>query len=303
MLSTKQFPKKKDFLNCAERTVVTQTLQKYSDKIDNSECFSDFVFLYDKKMKKRRVAILITVRHIYLMELKGWKLMYVSELRSLRAVSIASKNCVLFALHFTSGSDLLLENYRRIDLVLYCSRILKEADLPLPKLQIRKKFSSTPDGRDTEDKEKTAGPKTMLSGIAGKDLEKAQKTANQNPLQETIRNSRKAGYLRSYKKSFLGSVTFNESFFVLSDLGLVSFKKFGDKKATGFYPILGGSVQPVPKSTHGREFVFSVKFAEEESILQATSLTEMEDWIKQIKDLQEKSLTAKDTIKEIGRVI
>lgn len=303
MLSTKQFPKKKDFLNCAERRILTETLTKYSDQIENSECFSDFVFLYDNKMKKRRVALLITVKHIYLLDLKSWKLMYVSEIRSLRAVSIASKNCVLFALHFTSGSDLLLENYRRIDIILYCSRILKEAELPLPKLQIRKKFSSVPEGRDTEDKDKNSGPKIMLAGVAGKELEKAQKAANQNPLQETIRNSRKSGYLRYYKKSFLGGVSFNEAFFVLSDLGLVSFKKFGDKKATGFYPILGGSVQPVPKATYSRDHIFAVRFAEEESVLQATSLAEMEDWIKQIKDLQDRSLTAKDTIKEIGRVI
>ena len=90
---------------------------------------------------------------------------------------------------------------------------------------------------------------------------------------------------------------------VLSDLGLVCFKKYGDKKSIGFYPVLGGTVKVYPKATFGKDNVFSIKFAEEETILQAASKVESDDWTTHIKDLQDRCLTAKDTIKEIGKVL
>jgi hypothetical protein len=283
-------------LNCQNRSYVLADLEKNGEILKDAECFSDFIFVYDKKLKKKRHGLLITGRSVYVYDLKQWKVVFTNELANLKNVSIASKNCTLLSLHFPTGSsDLLIESYRRIDIILYCARGLKEGGLPIFKLKIRKNFKSTkPDDKDDD---------APLKDIPTKDLEKAKKDIDTNYLQETIRNSRKAGYMRLLKKGFFGRHHFSEYFFVLSDLGLIYFKKFGDKHAQGFLPLLGGSVKTYPKQAFDHDHVFGIKFAEEETILQGVSKTEVEEWLKLIRDMQEKCLTSKDTIKEIGKIL
>ena len=109
--------KKKDFLNCHGIRSVQEDLERYGEKDFKGECLSDFIFLYDKKLKKKRVCLLITGKHVFVYDLAKWKLLFVGELGELKAVSIASKNCTLLSFHFMRGDDLLIESYRRIDLI------------------------------------------------------------------------------------------------------------------------------------------------------------------------------------------
>ena len=287
--------KKKDFLNCHGIRSVQEDLERYGEKDFKGECLSDFIFLYDKKLKKKRVCLLITGKHVFVYDLAKWKLLFVGELGELKAVSIASKNCTLLSFHFMRGDDLLIESYRRIDLIVYCAKNIKEAGLDLFKMKIRKHFKST--GKKTGEEDDAP-----LRDVPVRDFEKSKKTIENSFLQETIRNSRKSGYLRLHKKNFIGS-SFNEFFFVLSDLGMVSFKKYGDKKSHAFFPVLGGGLKLYPKTQFGKDFVFAVRFPDDEVIMQASSKLEMEEWTKAIKELQDKCLTAKDTIKEIGKVL
>lgn len=223
-----------------------------------------------------------------------------NELNNLTAMSIATKNCTLLSLHFATGADIVIENYRRIEIIIYCAQMMKEAGIELFKLMIRKNFwkSSSPK-KGNQGKIEDDAP---LKDVPLKDLEKAKKHLEVGFLQETIRNSKKTGFMRMYKRGFFSS-SFNEFYFILSDIGLIYFKKYGDKQAHGFIPILGGTVKRVPNTVYTKEHVFAVKFADEETVLQAVSKVEEDDWIKQISSLQEKCMTAKDTIKEIGKVL
>ena len=301
-LNPSQFSKKKDFLNCHSRKLVVDELRNLGESAFNGDCMSDFIFLYDKKLKKKRVVILITSKNVICLDLTSWKPIFMSELSNLSNVSISSKNCTLVSFSFVNG-DLLMESYRRIDLIVYCARYMKEASLKMFKLKIRKNFkSSNKPGKGGPGEGSHPEDDAPLKDIPLKDLEKAKKQIETGFLQETIRNSKKSGYLRVFKKGLFSSA-FSENFFILSDLGLVCFKKYGDKKAQGFLPILGGSISVVPKNVYNKDNIFNIRFADEESVLQASSKVEMEDWIKLIKDLQEKCLTSKDTIKEIGRIL
>lgn len=299
-LQPEQFSKKKDYLNCHERKAVLADLRAHGEAAFGGECLSDFVFFYDKKLRKKRMCLLVTAQHVFVYDYRKWKLVFLSELRSLTAMSIATRNCTLLSLHFAAGQDIVIENYRRIEIIIYCAQAMKAAGLDLFRLMIRKNFwkagaSPKKPGQKPEDD-------APLRDVPLKDLEKAKKHLEVGFLQETIRNSKKAGFMRLYQRGFFSS-SFNEYFFVLSDLGLVYFKKFGDKQAQGFVPILGGTVKKVPAAVYHKDHVFAVRFAEEETVLQAVSKVEEEDWIKLIAALQEKCLTAKDTIKEIGKVL
>jgi PH domain/Unconventional myosin tail, actin- and lipid-binding len=300
-LNPGQFSKKKDFLNCHIRKKIIKDLQDNGETKFDGECLSDFVFLYDKKLKKKRMCLLITAQNIYIYDHRNWKLIFTNELNNLTAMSIAARNCTLMSIHFATGSDLMLESYRRIDLILYCARNMKEMNLPLFKLKIRKNFrqANSPDkgkGGKTEDSD------APLKDVPLKDVEKASKYMDTGFLQETIRNSRKAGFMRLHKKGLFGH-SFTEYFFILSDLGLIYFKNYGEKKASGFVPLLGGSIKTYAKSVFGKENIFAIRFANEEVVLQAASKVEEEEWSKIIKEMQDKGLTAKDTIKEIGKVL
>lgn len=299
-LNPAHFSKKKDFLNCHTRKKVIKDLQQNGETKFEGECMSDFIFLYDKKLKKKRVCILITSQNIYVYDIKNWKLIFTNELNNLTAMSIAARNCTLMSIHFASGSDLMLESYRRIDIILYCAKNMKEMSLPLFKLKIRKNFRQSANPEKGKDgKQDNDAP---LKDVPLKDVEKASKYMDTGFLQETIRNSKKAGFMRLHKKGLFGH-SFTEYFFILSDLGLVYFKSYGDKKAAGFVPLLGGATKTYAKSVFGKDNVFAVRFANEEVVLQAASKVEEAEWLKIIKDMQDKALTAKDTIKEIGKVL
>lgn len=299
-LNPAQFAKKKDFLNCHVRNKVIKDLQANGDTKFEGDCMSDFVFLYDKKLKKKRMCILVSDNNIYVYDYRNWKLIFTNELNNLTAVSIAARNCTLMSIHFATGSDLMLESYRRIDLILYCARNMKELKLPLFKLKIRKNFrqSATP----AQGKDAKPDDDAPLKDVPLRDVEKAKKYMETGFLQETIRNSKKSGYLRLHKKGLFGH-SFTEYFFILSDLGLIYFKSYGDKKASGFIPLLGATLKTYPKSMFGKDHVFAFRFANEEIVVQASSKVEEEEWLKIIKDMQDKALTAKDTIKEIGKVL
>lgn len=270
------------------------------DNILAGDCLSDFVFVYDKKLRKKRMCVLVTGKHVYVYNYRNWKIIFMNELNNLTAVSIAAKNCTLLSLHFATGSDLMLESYRRIDLILYCAKNMKESGIELFKLKIRKNFRhAVAPGKNKDQPQEDDAP---LKDYSVKNVEKAKKHMEHGFLQETIRNSKKSGYLRLRTKALFGH-NFNEYFFVLSDLGLVYFKSYGDKKALGFIPLLGGTVKSYPKATFGKEHIFAIRFADEESVLQAASTVEQEEWMKLVKDMQDKCLTAKDTIKEIGKIL
>lgn len=298
-----QFSKKKDYLNCHERQQVLKDLKSNHEDKFGGECLSDFIFLYDKKLRKKRMCILITSKHLYVYDYRNWKIVFMNELNNLVAMSIAARNCTLVSMHFATGTDLMLESYRRIEIILYCAQNVKEAGLELFKLKIRKNFRQTSSAQKGQGQATKPDDDAPLKDVPLKDVEKAKKHMEVGFLQETIRNSKKSGFMRLHKKGFFGQNSFTEFFFILSDIGLVYFKKYGDKHAHGFVPILGGTTKQYPRTQFSKDFVFAIRFADDETILQAASKVEEEDWLKLIVALQEKCLTAKDTIKEIGKVL
>ena len=94
-LQPEQFSKRKDYLNCHERHQIVLNLKANNEDKFGGECLSDFVFLYDKKLKKKRMCILVTHKHVYVYDYRSWKLVFMNELNNLTAMSIAARNCTL----------------------------------------------------------------------------------------------------------------------------------------------------------------------------------------------------------------
>lgn len=301
------FSKKKDYLDICSNSKIRAEVFKKEGRVDLTECFSDYIFLYNKKLVKSRHLIVITAANIYILSLKH-RLLYSSPLSSLSNVSMACNNCTLLALTLTGSQKskdiVLIESYRRIEVIVYCARGLRDKGLALFKLKVRQDFkakSGNKNGRTTKkgDAEEDDAP---LKDIPQKEIQKSKKNVEKSFLKETIRNAKKSGYLKILKKGIF-STSFQEYFFVLCDLGLLYFRRYDDKRVSGFIPVLGASIKMYPKSTFGKQNVFSVRFLEEETILQAVSKVDLEEWSKILKETQEKGLTGKDTMKEIGKIL
>lgn len=223
--SVNKFGLRKDYLNFATRENIKNDFERLQEKPLALEILSDSVFIYDAAFKKKRSAIVITNEKLYLYDLAKWKLIFRTELHTLKAVSITTKNCTLACLHFNLNNrdmDIIIESYRRVEVIVYLARVfreLKDPKIPLFKLKMRESFEFRQVAKDGDRSSMTEEEKA---------LEKIQKGFEAPYLSETIRNAKKTGFMRLAKKGGLfGRVSLEEYYFLLSDMGLVYFKKYG----------------------------------------------------------------------------
>lgn len=97
-----------------------KALSKFGDKDVDGCCFSDYVWVFDNKMRRKRKKILITGQFVYIFSAsKKWKLDRNYPLSNLTQIAISAKNYTLMLLSFTENFDLLIDSYRRLDIILY----------------------------------------------------------------------------------------------------------------------------------------------------------------------------------------
>ena len=218
-LSLGQFSYKKDFLGCHLKKQVVNDLTRFGEgDTSDGEFFSDYVFVYNKKLKKKRVCFLVSKSFILIYDVSSWKVIFMNYLKCLDLVNISAKNCTQVSLHFSEGAEYLtLESYRRVEVIIYCARALKNRNYNLFKLKISKKFEGETKEQGNS-AEKIRLPESLVrSG-----------SSTTSYLQETLRNAKKSGFLRVFKKGgIFGRDSFVENFAVLGELGLILFKEYG----------------------------------------------------------------------------
>lgn len=192
-----------------------ETLARFGDKNIGGKCLSDHIYVFDSKMKRKRMKLLVTANGIYLYTGKRnnkLKLERRYPLKNLSQVTITSKNFTLTLFSFTSGYDLLIDSYRRLDIILYIAQVVKISGNELFTLTYLKSFNL---------KRKDNKPEVKI------DYKKNFKS--QLPiLQETFRNTERSGYLKIRKRRLFGH-HFPEYFFMLSNIGIIYFKTYGVK--------------------------------------------------------------------------
>jgi Unconventional myosin tail, actin- and lipid-binding/PH domain len=310
---------KKDYLGLRFKPNLFAELSRFGENLSDGTFLSDYVVVYDRKNSKKRLIIAITQQYLFLHNPENLKQLYFSPLSRLKVVSISSKNCALANLQFEEDSkSILLESYRRTELVIYIARMQKEAGCQVYSFKIRKHLRSgfggdnnqtsaqanTQDGKPAPGllADKSGGGLRIKesSGKLSAPKEKDRESKESNFLQETLRNSKKSGYLKVLRKNFFGHYAFVEFFCVLSNLGIIAFKKYGDKQPGLFLPILGADVKKLEDAKN--KGYWELAFESDSYHVQSVSEHETEEWVRQIKQLQSKSLTSKDTLKEMGKV-
>ena len=210
--SGENFNIKQDFMNMSSDPKVISELAKLGDEIEQNRCYSDTLFLFTKTFKKTRFIVVVTKYAISFFNLRKNKLMKLYLLKSLKGVTISANNFTLCVLHFENQADLLIESYRRLEFVSYVNQMFKVADIPKFDLTVRKRFILKTDVKQqVPEKIEVTDPNLKI---------------NLSFLQDAVRNSRKSGYLNRVSKHWYGSHN-SECFCLLSNIGLVYFKKYG----------------------------------------------------------------------------
>lgn len=205
----------RDYLNMGGEVEMEKALSKFGDKDIDGCCFSDYIWVFDNKMRRKRKRILVTGQFIYIFSTsKKWKLDRNYPLANLTQVAISAKNYTLMLLSFTQNFDLLVDSYRRLDIILYIvqrMRFTRESEKhPEFKLIYLKNFRLRKRNREEVEINYKEGMKGELK-----------------ILQETFRNSKRSGYLKLRKKRALFGFNWSSYFFMASNIGLVYFKTFG----------------------------------------------------------------------------
>lgn len=206
------FDIKQDYMNMSVDDKAVAELARLGDEIESHKCYSDTVFLFNKAFKKSRFIVVVTKYAISFFNLRKNKLMKLYLLKSLKGITISATNYTLCVFHFENQADLLLESYRRLEVISYINHMFKVTELPKFDLTVRKRFVLKSDVK------KSAPERIEVSDPNLK--------INLSFLQDAVRNSRKSGYLTKVTKHWYG-VAPTEYFCMLSNIGLVCFKKYG----------------------------------------------------------------------------
>jgi hypothetical protein len=237
---------KKDYLNiCNDLSVVEMLIEK-GDTDPLGACLSDDVYVFSSLMKRKRVQIVVTKSAFYLFSNKKiksnsgksnksswttkWKLIKYYKLKDLKQVVISSKNYTLAAFIFDKDHDFLMDSCRRTEIISYICRRMKEASLNMFKILYLKSFDFIDSSKKLpENKSKIESLENSLLGSTGQKIP-SSRLIDSEVLQDTFKNAKISGYLKLMKveKSiFSTKKIFKEYFFILSNLGLIYFKKFG----------------------------------------------------------------------------
>ena len=127
VLIEEKFTFMKDYLNVSSSPSVLATLGRYGEKEPNGVCMSDYIVLYDNKMRSKRMRILICDKTLLIFSGSGkWVVKRRYTLESLKEVIISASDFTWMVLKFNKGFDLLIETYRRLDIILYIAEAMKK---------------------------------------------------------------------------------------------------------------------------------------------------------------------------------
>ena len=230
---------------------------------------------------------MVSKEQVYFINDKKNKVVKSFGIDVLDRVTISSNNTTLLVLHFGEHQEELVESFKRLELVVYLLKVQQLLKLPVFNFFIRRKFIVP-----TPERELTNQPD-------GKERGEPPLKISQESMDETLRNSIKCGYLQTKVKSWLGTSEMT-CFCILTSVGLIFFKDYGDKKPTGFQPVLGSQLKQLEDGSKKQiEGFFSINYGLEKCILKAVSHLEASDWIRSIRSIQKTAKSANHTRNEL----
>ncbi|CAD8103952.1 unnamed protein product [Paramecium sonneborni] len=259
----------KDFLGIRNDQKVKELL-RIENNVHKSiiqKCFSDSVYRIDSKGKRARRIIFITEHTFYAFqgETKPGKLSRNFSIKDIKALIFSESSPVVCCIKVAGSDDYLIETFKRTELNIYLTEIFNSQRMMLYNLEFSKEF------------------KIKFKGLSDP-INMSQVSKKQGYLDQgktsAFKVSTKQGWLWLMKSNFLIQDNWKEIFVILTNVGLILFKKPGDFQPILFISLVDAIVIKDPILETNKKNLLKIRYenSEYEYLLSATSALLKDEW-------------------------
>ena len=255
-----------DFLNLRNDKKIIALIKKNKDAIVPNELFTGYVNYMEDNLKTRKVILIITANHFFLVETSDLSCHIKINRNVLGYIDVSSKNTNLLMFHFENGIDLIIESFKRIELLYYLRDLYQYKKYGRLRFKYPKNFVYKKHNGTAEPIFVTKNKAFMIT--------------------PNFENAQKIDYLYEYVNSFL-SCKFVEKLVVLCSIGLMVFND-ATKPPKEIIPIIGCKIKTVKVQTGEKKF-YCFKLTnpnKKEVIFGETNKENIKNWIKEIEKFQ-----------------
>ena len=255
-----------DFKYLSQNRKISKLLSNNYEKLKSSDIFSDQVNFILNGNKKKKGILLITSQNFYILdENNDMNCELRIDHKLLSYISIPEENFNHLLLFFNENCFIIIEIYRRIDLLNY-----------LKDLYIINKYKKIDIYFCDSFNIKINNHSFLYEFKNNKDI----------ILTPNFENAQKMGFLKKYKENIFSGY-FSEKLVVLCCIGLVVFSKSNISIPKLVIPVIGSSIKPMTAETNERLFCFKLKTINNEIFLFGSNKNrEINDWIQELKNYQ-----------------
>ena len=251
-----------DFKYLYKNNNVRKIFSQNNEHINLMKFYSDEVYIIScAAIKKQKLILIISDSFFYFFK-PNIQITYKSKYnnKNLSSIYISSRNCNLVLFSFDKSQDLIIETYRRYDLL----RFIKENINTKININISHSFLSNRRHSETE---------SILKKI---------------PYTPNFENAEKFGILYKYQENFF-SAKFHERLVVLCCIGLMYFEE-NEKGPKVIIPIIGSTIKSmVIFQGSDKLYCFQIKTINEECYIFGSKIkNEIMDWLKEFSLVKKK---------------
>jgi hypothetical protein len=255
-----------DFKYLYKNNHIKRLFAQNNDQLNAMKFLTDEVYIIpNNNLKKTKSILVISSSFLYLLKSNS-HMACISKInvKSLKSISISSRNCNLILFTFNKASDIFLETYRRIEILTFIKEVINK--------NIKINISHS------------CGIKKKVGENDSLNSKKSKMFINT----PNFENAQKFGILYKYQENFF-SASFHERLVVLCCLGLMYFEE-NEKCPKVIIPIIGTSIKTLTiNNTTEKLYCFQLKVKNDENYIFGSKIKkEIIDWINEFSLIKKK---------------
>ena len=251
-----------DFKYLAYSHRVQRLFSINNEKVDVHEFFSEEINAYFSKTNKQNCIFIMNFNSFYFLKPGSLECILRLYINDLESIVISSNNFNLLLLSFKSGTDIIIESFQRMEILIFLHKIIA-------KRKIEKEIKINTSNKFTLRKKNNK--KEII-------LTFKNKMFNVTP---NFENAQKVGILLKYQENIF-SGSFHKKLVVLCPLGLIYFND-NCKTPKAIIPIIGTTIKTIIVQTNEKIYCFKlITINDEIYIFGSIKKREIFDWRKEI---------------------
>ena len=251
-----------DFKYMAYSHRVQRLFALNNEKLNINEFFSEEINACFSKTSKQHCEFIMSFNNFYFLKPDTLDVILRTNLKILESITISSNNFNLLLLSFKNGTDIIIESFQRMEILIFLQKAIVKRNLEKEvKIIATNKFNFR----------RKDGKKEII-------LTFKNKMFNVTP---NFENAQKIGILLKYQENIF-SATFHKKLVVLCTLGLIYFND-NYKTPNAIIPIIGTTIKGMIVQTN--EKIYCIKLItinDETYIFGSLKKKEILDWKKEL---------------------